>query len=76
VWFTNPVGTDLVLSNLLKKKKHNLRKLTRYDHAQLLLKDHKLKMKILPCDYMIKKKKAEALGITLMSEFEESSDDN
>jgi hypothetical protein len=73
VWFTNPVGTDLVLSNLLKKK-HNVRKLTRYDHAQLLLKDHKLK--ILPCDYMIKKKKAEALGITLMSEFEESSDDN
>jgi hypothetical protein len=36
VWFTNPVGTNLVMFNLyLKKKNHNVGKLTKYDHALL-----------------------------------------
>jgi hypothetical protein len=37
VWFTNPVGTNLVMFNLYKKKKHNVGKLTRYDHALLAI---------------------------------------
>jgi hypothetical protein len=36
VWFTNPVGTNLVMFNLYKKK-HNVGKLTRYDHALLAI---------------------------------------
>jgi hypothetical protein len=35
VWFTNPVGTNLVMFNLYLKKKHNVGKLTKYDHALL-----------------------------------------
>jgi hypothetical protein len=36
VWFTNPVGTNLVMFNLYLKK-NNLGKLTRYDHALLAI---------------------------------------
>jgi hypothetical protein len=36
VWFTNPVGTNLVMFNLYKKK-HNVGKLIRYDHTLLAI---------------------------------------